>query len=350
MTRIKKVQKALTEWGVDALVVTDPIDLFYLTGVEMSLGTMVITKQSATLVVDNRYFEKCQKLAACNTVQLKPGQVASLLEKQKKVGFSQESMSYGQATLLKSEIKATLVPLEYPMQRIRAIKDATEVKQIKKAIELCYQGFEFVKSRLYIGVSEELIAKQLQLFWLALGGDALSFDSIIAFGKNASMPHYRAGSTTLKPRDIVLVDIGVVVDGYASDMTRCFFFGKPDPRLEKIYDIVLEAQVKSIKAVKPNLACSKLYEVSKKVIDKAGFGDRYLHGLGHGIGLETHEYPILRPTNQNLLEPGMCITIEPGIYLPNIGGVRIEDMVLVTKDGHQNLTSDYPKDRLIISP
>ncbi|MBS0635654.1 MAG: aminopeptidase P family protein [Verrucomicrobia bacterium] len=349
--RIKKVQKAISEWGVDAFIVTDPVDLFYLTDVQMSLGTIVITKQKATLVVDNRYLEKCQQEASCPAVQLKPGVVASLLSKSKRIGFSQESTSYSQFSSLAAEVEGELVPLEYPMQKIRAVKEASEVRQIKRAIELCYQGFEFVKSRLTPGVTEELIAKQLQLFWLALGGEALSFDSIIAFGKNASMPHYRAASTALKPGDIVLVDIGVVVDGYASDMTRCFFFGKPDKRLEKIYDIVLDAQVKSIKAVKPAISCAKLYEVSKKVIDKAGYGDKYLHGLGHGIGLETHEYPTLRPTaTKSMLEPGMCITVEPGIYLPNLGGVRIEDMILVTKDGHENLTSGYPKEKLIISP
>jgi Xaa-Pro aminopeptidase len=183
-----------------------------------------------------------------------------------------------------------------------------------------------------------------------MGADRMSFDPIIAFGKNSSMPHYRSGQTKLKPKDIVLVDIGVVFNGYASDMTRTFFFGKPDPRLEKIYDIVLSAQTKSMKAIKPGISCAKAYEVSKKTIDDAGYGDKYLHGLGHGIGLECHEYPRLNAAaKESLFEPGMCVTVEPGIYLPNIGGVRIEDMVLVTKDGHRNLTSLYPKTKEIIA-
>lgn len=347
--RLKKVQKALANWGVDAFVVTDPVDLYYLSGIKLSLGTIVISKKKATLIVDSRYFEKCQKEACLPVFLTAPGVVANELSGYKKIGFSSESLTYSAFTKLQQEVSGTLVPLEYPMQQIRAIKEPGEVALLEKAIDLCYKGFDLVISCLQKGVTEESIAKKLEIFWLTEGGDGLSFDSIIAFGKNSSMPHYRSGSTVLKPKDIVLVDIGVVVNGYASDMTRTFFFGKPDPRLEKIYDIVLAAQEKSIKAVKPDVSCAKLYEVSKKAIEKAGFGDKYLHGLGHGIGLETHEYPALKTISKSIsLKPGMCITIEPGIYLPELGGVRIEDMVLVTKDGHRNLTSAYPKDKIIL--
>ncbi len=347
--RLKKVQKLLQEWGVDALYVTDPIDLYYLSGMQLSLGTIIITKNKATLIVDSRYFEKCQKEACLPALLPGAGVVAKELAKAKAVGFSQESLSYGAFCKLKEEVTGTLVPLEYPMQKVRAIKEPAEVKALEKAIDLCFLGFDFVKSQLRKGVTEESVARELQLFWLAKGADGLSFDSIIAFGKNSSMPHYRAAPCALKANSIVLVDIGVVVDGYASDMTRTFFFGKPDPRLEKIYDIVLETQEKSIKAIKPAVSCIKLYDISKKAIEKAGYGDKYLHGLGHGIGLETHEYPTLKSIAKGChLEPGMCVTVEPGIYLPDVGGVRIEDMILVTKDGHRNLTSSYSTAKTIL--
>lgn len=344
LKRIKNVQKMFSEWGVDAFIVTDPVDLFYLSGMKLSLGTMVVTKKTATLVVDSRYFEKCQKEAACDVALLSPTAVGSLLKSAKTIGFSQETVSYATFKKLEDDCTGRLVPLAFPMQKIRAIKDSDEVKALEKAIELCFEGIDFALSMLKVGVTEAFVAKELHLFWLKKGGEKLSFDSIIAFGKNSSMPHYRAANCKLKRNDIVLIDVGVVVDGYASDMTRTFFFGTPDKRLEEIYNVVLEAQEKSVKAVRPGLSAAKLYEVSKKVIDKAGFGDNYLHGLGHGIGLETHEFPTLRATSKDvLLAPGMCITIEPGIYLPNLGGVRIEDMVLVTKDGHKNLTEAYPK-------
>lgn len=350
--RLKKVQKALGEWGVDAFIVTDPIDLYYLTGIHLSVGAIALSKSSATLFVDNRYFERCQKEAPLPVCQSAPGALGACKElaKAKTIGFSQENLTYGTFLKLKDELKGTLVPLEYPMQQIRAVKEPSEVAAIEKAISLCFQGIDFVKERLHTGVSEQAVAKELQLFWLSHGGEALSFDSIIAFGKNSSMPHYRAGTTQLKPKDVVLVDIGVVVDGYASDMTRMFFYGKPDVRLEKIHDIVLDAQTKAIKAIKPGVTAAKLYDISKKTIDKAGYGERYLHGLGHGIGLETHEYPILRGTAKEcFLEPGMCVTVEPGIYLPDIGGIRIEDMVLITPDGHRNLTAGYPKTKTILA-
>lgn len=347
--RLNNVQKSLSDWGVDAFVVTDPVDLFYLTGTHLSLGTIVVTKDKCTLIVDSRYFEKCQKETCLPVVLTAPGIVGKQLEGYTTIGFSSESLTVAAYTRLQTEVQGTLVALEYPMQKIRAIKEPDEVAALSKAIKLCYKGFDFVISRLYTGVTEAEIAKDLEIFWLTEGGEALSFDSIIAFGKNSSMPHYRAGAVALKPNDIVLVDIGIVVDGYASDMTRTFFYGKPDPRLEEIYDIVLETQEKSIKAVSPGISCADLYAVSKESIDQAGFGDKYLHGLGHGIGLETHEYPTLKSIAKSvMLEPGMCITIEPGIYLPELGGVRIEDMVLVTKDGHINLTSDYPKTKCIL--
>ncbi len=342
LKRVKRVQKALSDWGVDALLITDPIDLYYLTGIHVTVGTVVITKKEAALFVDNRYSERCEKESPIKV--LAPSALTDYLAKAKSIGFSQDTLTYGAYLKLAGELPSKLVPLDSPMQKIRAIKEPKEVAAQEAAIQLCFRGFDFVKTRLYTGVSEEEVAKDLQLFWLANGGEALSFDSIIAFGKNSSMPHYRAGSDRLSPNDIVLVDIGVVVNGYASDMTRVFFYGKPHKKLEAIYNIVLEAQTKSIKAVKPGRTAAELYGVSKKIIDKAGYGKNYLHGLGHGIGLETHEQPYLRAANTSChLEPGMCITIEPGIYLPNVGGVRIEDMVLVTKDGHRNLTAGYPK-------
>lgn len=349
INRMKKVQTTLSKWGVDAFVVTDPIDLYYLSGIKLSLGTIVVSKNKTALIVDSRYFEKCQKEASLPVLLAGPGVVGKELSGYSSVGFASENLTYSAYLKLQAEVSGTLVALEYPMQQIRAIKEASEVAALEKAISLCYKGFDFVISRLHEGVTEESVAKDLQIYWLTHGADGLSFDSIIAFGKNSSMPHYRAGSTTLKAHDIVLVDIGVVVDGYASDMTRTFFFGKPDARLEEIYDIVLAAQEQSIESVRPEISCAELYEVSKKAIEKAGYGDKYLHGLGHGIGLETHEYPALKSVSQSIsLQPGMCVTIEPGIYLPELGGVRIEDMVLVTAEGHRNLTSGYPKCKLII--
>lgn len=351
--RIQKVRKSLKGWKVDALLVTNPVDLHYLTGLELSAGTCVISKEAACLIVDGRYFEKCKKETSFKVERQAPLALSKTLSNRgfkacKRVGFAEDSTSYASYIRLKEAVIGELVPLSRPVEHIRAVKEGDELRAIERAARLVESGFEFLASRLRIGVTEKMLARELEIFWLQMGADKLAFESIIAFGKNSSMPHYRASNVALKPNDAVLVDIGAFVDGYAADMTRMFFFGKPDTRLAKIYDIVQEAQKKAIKGTKPGITASSLYNISKKVIDKAGHLEHYLHGLGHGIGLEVHEYPILKPENQNsLLLPGMCLTIEPGIYLPGVGGVRIEDMVVVTKEGHRELTG-CPKARVIL--
>lgn len=348
MNRVVKTQKMLAKWGVDALIVTNPLDLLYLSGIEMSAGMAYIGKNEAYLLVDGRYLEKCQKQRFLKVVKQAPGLLAKLVTKKMRLGFDQLHTSYAVYCKIKDEVTCQIVPLNSPVEQIRAIKEADEIKALQKSAHLLTLGFDFLTTRLRQGVSEKTLAKELELFWLTHGADRLAFDPIIAFGKNSSMPHYRAGSDLLRPNEAVLVDIGVMLDGYASDMTRMLFFGKPDPRMAKIYDIVLAAQTKAIKQVKPKANCAKLYETAFKVIDKAGFGPAFMHGLGHGIGVDVHEYPTLRATaKEDELEVGMCVTIEPGIYLPNIGGVRIEDMVLVTKDGHEVLTN-CPKTMMIL--
>jgi len=348
MNRLNKVQKSLVKWGVDALVVTSPVDLFYLSGIEMTSGMALITKKQGYLLVDGRYLEKCQKQKMLKVIKQAPKALQKLLTKKMSLGFDQVNMSYLSYSKLQEEVPCELVPLSSPIEQIRAIKEPEEIKALERSIRMLTMGFDFISTRLRNGVSEKVLAKELELFWLNAGADKLAFDPIIAFGKNSSMPHYRAGCVLLKPNDAVLVDIGVVVDGYASDMTRMLFYGKPDPHLAEIYDIVLAAQEKAIKNVKPKVIGANLYNTAYKVIDSAGYGKAFMHGLGHGIGLDVHEFPILRATARDVhLEPGMCVTIEPGIYLPNIGGVRIEDMVLVTKTGHKVLTT-CPKAKVIL--
>lgn len=349
-TRVKKVQKSLTKWGVDAIIVQSPVDLFYLTGIELSAGSMVIGKQHETLIVDGRYFEKCQKETPFKVVKMAPDALgkSKALAGAKRVGFGQESTSFANYLKLKKELSQELINLSRPIEQIRAIKDPSEIVLIEKAVHMMSRGFDFLCTRLRRGVFEKTLAKELEMFWLTSGADKLAFEPIIAFGKNSSMPHYRAGGSPLKPNDAILVDIGCVVDGYAADMTRMLFYGKADPRLEKIYEVVRQAQMKAIKAIKPGVKAAKLYDIAKKVIDQAGFGDSFLHGLGHGIGLEVHEYPKINAEAKDyILEAGMCVTIEPGIYLPNIGGVRIEDMLLVTADGYRELTG-CPKAEVIL--
>jgi Xaa-Pro aminopeptidase len=347
MKRIKKVQKSLHEYGVDALLVQNSVDLLYLTGMELSAGTLVIAKDDVHLVVDGRYFETCKKMLSYTVSLLAPGVLAKLMSGYKKVGFDADQTSYGAAEKLSTDLKKELTAIGKPIEQIRAIKEAGEIKALQRAADLCVEGFSFVCSCLKTGITEKTVAKQLELFWIERGADRLSFEPIIAFGSNSSMPHYRAKEVALKPGDVVLIDIGVVLDGYASDLTRTVFYGKPKAKIKEIYRIVQKAQSKAVDGCKAGLTSGDLYDFAGKVIEKAGYKEAFIHSLGHGIGLDVHEYPTLRENGDILLTAGMVVTIEPGIYIPDVGGVRIEDMVLITKDGPKVLT-DCPKEELII--
>lgn len=341
MDRIKKIQKSLGKLTVDALLITSPLDLFYLIGLDISAGSLVICKTKAVLLVDGRYIEKCRKKSKIEVIGQAPGALSQVLEDCQRIGFSSDSTSYASFIKLREEInhQRELVPLVKPVEKIRVIKEPKEIELIKQSSELCLKGLEFLYTRLEKGVTEKALARELELFWISQGADRLAFEPIIAFGENGSMPHYRAGNVELKKGDAVLLDIGVVLNHYASDMTRMAFYGKPDPRITEIYEVVKKAQQAAVDACAPGVTSQDLYEIAMNVIQKAGFAEAFLHSLGHGIGLDVHEFPILkREPSPCVLEPGMVLTIEPGIYLPGIGGVRIEDMVLITEKGHEIFT------------
>lgn len=191
------------------------------------------------------------------------------------------------------------------------------------------------------GMSEIEAATRLEIFWKQKGAKGVSFDPIIAFGANSSMPHHRSGKTVLEQGMPILIDIGVHLDHYCSDMTRMVYLGEPAPEMAKIHDVAAKAQKAAIEMCRPGVRIGDLDLKAREIIDQAGFGPRFTHGLGHGVGLEIHEDPIVRnrpPHHDLLLEPGMVITIEPGIYFSGIGGVRIEDTLAITEDGHENFT------------
>jgi Xaa-Pro aminopeptidase len=238
-------------------------------------------------------------------------------------------------------LSVSLVPLDAPIQWLRMIKDEEEISLLKEAAHLGYRGYEFVASCLVEGISEAELALELEFFWKKQGAKRLAFDSIIAFGSNSSMPHYRAGFTPLTPNTSVLIDIGVNWKHYHSDMTRVVFYGTPDPRLQTIYAIVEEAKNRAMEICRPGTLIGDLDRAARNYISDQGYGTYFTHSLGHGLGLDVHELPTLRskgPLAEQPLQKGMVITIEPGIYLPGIGGVRLEDTLLITEQGYENLT------------
>jgi Xaa-Pro aminopeptidase len=350
--RVLKLLKILEEHGCDALIVEDPINLYYLTGLELSTGMLLAHEQGAHLIVDGRYYENAQKTSTFPVLRSDEMTLAQRLATApfsfiKTLAFDSENTSFKRFEELEQSLSCALIPLVNPVATLRLYKDPEELHLLHEAAALGCEGFKFVCSLLKEGITEIEIARELDIFWKRKGSKALAFEPIIAFGVNGSMPHYRAGSTILKQNMPVLIDIGVNIAHYHSDMTRVVFFGTPDPKIQEIYTIVQESQKLALALCKPGVLISDVDGAARDYITSKGYGEYFSHGLGHGIGLQIHEAPSIRnkPPFQSMpLATGMVITIEPGIYLPGVGGVRFEDTIAITPEGHENLTCEYLKD------
>jgi len=231
--------------------------------------------------------------------------------------------------------------------KLRMIKDDEEINYMKFSSEINDKTMGKVINVIPEMLSERLLAKAVKNIFEREGADNVSFEPIVAYGANSSNPHHVPDSTNIKDGDAVVLDIGCIKNHYCSDMTRTVFFGNPINTFKKIYEIVLEANLKAIDSVKPGVKACEVDKVAREVITKHGYGDYFIHRTGHGVGIEIHEMPYISSNSDVVLEPGMIISVEPGIYLPNIGGVRIEDLVLVTKKGCKIL-NHYPKDFTIV--
>ncbi len=256
LKRLQKVRGLLNERGCDALIIEDPVHLLYLTGLELSAGKLYICQQAATLVVDGRYFEKCQTQTLYTVVLLENFSFKEWVNVHaiQTLAFDSHQTSYqNYLTLLAAcnECNLSLIPLPSPLQEMRLIKDADEIELLRRAARLANEGCQMVIASLHEGVKEEELAFELEFFWKKRGAKKLSFDPIIAFGTNSSMPHYRAGAAMLKEGMHVLIDIGVVDHHYHSDMTRVVYFGKPDPQIQTIYAIVEEAKSQAMELCRP---------------------------------------------------------------------------------------------------
>lgn len=344
--RLNRLRLLLPSLPCDCLLIEHPVDLFYLTGLEISTGKLLISIENAVLMVDARYYEICSRQTLCPVLLLQENSLKDwIVEKgHQRLGFNTQQTTY-QNFLSLEKLSKTLeenghflkiIPLESTIQQLRIIKDAEERLALRNAAALGKKGFTYVKSLLQEGITETEIALELEFFWRKQGASGIAFESIIAFGPNGSMPHYRAGTTPLESNTSVLVDIGVTLNHYHSDMTRVIYFGTPSPIIQTLYSIVEEAQAKAIALCKPGTFVRELDQAARTWIAAKGYGAAFTHSLGHGIGLEVHESPIIRstgPYQEMSLQEGMVITIEPGIYLPGVGGIRLEEMVLITSDG-----------------
>jgi Xaa-Pro aminopeptidase len=364
--RQENVKQVLKSRSLDAFIIDDQTNLYYLTGLEMSAGRLLITTKNSALFVDNRYYEACQNQSSAEVFLTDKEPFSAVMLKPeynfiKTLGFDSENTSYKAFTDLenltvklkeqssgRSNIK--LIALENPVKTLRMIKEPKEIELLKKAAILGSNGFDYVCSLLKTGVKEIEVSQKLEIFWKERGAKGPAFEPIIAFGKNSSMPHYRSGSAELKRGDVVLVDIGVNVDHYQSDMTRMVFFGQPLEQISVIHPIVQRAQQVALEICKPGTLIKDIDAKAREFIESQGYGENFTHGIGHGVGLDIHELPNMRfqsALSGLELKPGMVLTVEPGIYLPKIGGVRIEDTIVITDTGYESLTN-RPTDPVIL--
>ena len=356
--RLQCLQKKLAEASLDACFIDSPLDLLYFTGLKLSAGYLIVLRKSASLFVDGRYIQIAKEKAPMPAVLEGSGKLDNYLKKErvKKMAFDSRHLSYDQFILLKQRGKVIglqLMPDAHFFQTLRVIKDEEEMDKMRKSAKLAYKGFLFIRGLLRVGITEREVARKFEIFCLENGADKLSFEPIIAFGANSAMPHYRSQQARLKAGDLVLIDIGVVLDQYHSDMTRVVFFQRQDPFFKRVYDVVFNAQQAALAACRPGVHVEELDLAARRVMRKAQLEPHFLHSLGHGIGLETHEFPRLSSRGkggQIPLKPGMVITVEPGLYFQGKGGIRYEDTVVVTESGYENFYPEMGKSQLIVKP
>ncbi len=339
--RVSNLRKEIKE--VDGFIVTNLPNIYYLVGFTGSSGVLVITQKEAVFFTDFRYKEQCaREIKDADVVIIKKSLIRdvlrhSVVKSLKKIGF-EESIKYSSYSTLKKGLKGKkFLPLKNEVGKLRKIKEPGEIKTIKEAAKLSLSSFEDIKSLVKPGVREEDIAVELEYRMKKNGAQDTSFETIVASGPNAALPHARAGNRKLKDGDTVVLDFGVMFNHYASDTTRTIILGE-NPKANEIYKIAEEAQLAAIRKVKIGVPLKELDRIARDIISDAGYGEYFGHSLGHGVGLEVHEGPSVSGKSEDTVETGMVFTVEPGIYLPNSCGVRIEDMVVVKDKGIEIIT------------
>ena len=327
---------------ITALLVVQPVDIRYLTGfVGDDSWLLVPARGKPVILSDARFEEEIERTAVGARKVIRKGPLSEALAKlvQKagieKLGLQADHITLAMRRAVVKQLRASAVrEVHDGLVMQRAVKDAHELRCIRRAVDVAQQAFETTLNWLRPGQTEGQLAAFLDHTMRDLGATGPSFTTIVAADSNSSLPHALPGSRKLKRGGFVLIDFGAFVDGYCSDLTRVVpVTGKLPKRIQAIYDIALEAQLAAIDAIRPGAQLKAVDQVARSIIEKAGYGKQFGHGLGHGIGLEIHEQPSLSWRSKGVLEAGQVVTVEPGIYLPGIGGVRIEDDVLVTGTG-----------------
>jgi len=353
--RLAQVRAKFDEWKVDGLMVDDGVNRRWLSGFTGSAGQLVITREQAILATDSRYWEQASDESpdfALFKLRRRKEDAIKLLESAgvSRIGIDSEQITLADALDLKQMKEITWVGMKSPIAPLRAVKTAVELDAIRAAAAITDKAMAKVNEWARPGVSEKQLAWMLEREMRELGADGMAFDIIVAAGKNSARPHHSPSDYVMQAGDALTVDMGAKLDGYHSDMTRAFFLGaEPTDKFWEIYNLTLAAHTAVFEQTQANMNCYAIDAIARDVIVEAGYGDNFGHGLGHGVGLEIHEAPGLGHSDRAKGETavvGMTVTVEPGIYLPEWGGIRIEDLGVLTENGIE-LISHCPKTPII---
>ncbi|MFB0527775.1 MAG: M24 family metallopeptidase [bacterium] len=359
--RLGRLKDILKQKRIGGFLITNPSNLFYLGGFRAEGSLALVTQREARIFVPELLYEQAKEIVSNfevisfrNKLLQKIGKFLTG-EKIRRLGFEAGGVSIKRYKEMENAFRRVkLVPLDGLVERMRIVKTEDEVSLIRKSAQICVAAFRFIRKRIRIGMRERIIACQLEYFMKKRGAEKPSFEIIVASGENTAYPHYRTGERKIRSGDCLLIDMGCVYKGYCSDLTRPLFSDimidnhrgslratlpfEFKGKYKKIYQAVRQAQRAAIERIRPGVKCSSIDSAARKVIARAGLGDYFVHRTGHGIGLDVHELPWVEENSKQVLRAGMVLTVEPGVYIPGFGGIRIEDMVLVTKRGYEVLT------------
>jgi Xaa-Pro aminopeptidase len=356
--RLQKVKQLLTDKPFDTFMVSEPWNRAYLSGfwaedmqLTESSGFLFISEKAQVLATDFRYQEQAEKEAPDFHIVIYKENLASLLPEifaslsTRNLGFEDHHLTHGRFAKIKESLqewrpKGGLLPAGELVEGLRIIKEAEEIGAIRKSLALTESVFETIAAEAAVGKTEKQLAWRIELLMREAGAEAVSFPPIVASGPLAARPHAVASDRQPQKSETIIIDLGARLEHYCSDMTRTLIFGKADAKARRIYTTVREAQLRAVAAVRSGMSSFEVDRLARDYITSAGYGDQFGHGLGHGVGLAVHEKPGFGKSNSMILEENMVVTIEPGIYLPGWGGVRLENMVRVTADGCEVLNKN----------
>ncbi|WP_020616804.1 M24 family metallopeptidase [Paenibacillus daejeonensis] len=352
--RVHRLREKLAERGLKAMLISNPVNRRYLSGFTGSSGYVLVTEQESWLLTDFRYMAQApQQAPRFQVVDHGTSPIDAIGELLSaaghgRLGFEQEFVVFSDYTAWSESLSGTeLVPVSGVVEELRVIKDEQEIAVMQEAAELADATFAHIVGLLKPGMVESDIALEMEVFMRSRGATSSSFDTIVASGERSALPHGVASSRVIGNNEFVKLDFGAYYHGYCSDLTRTVVVGQPTDKHKEIYSIVLEAQMHALDHIRPGMTGVEADALTRDIITRYGYGDHFGHGTGHGLGMEIHEAPRLSRLSQTVLTPGMTVTVEPGIYLPGFGGVRIEDDIVITDNGIKILTSS-PKELMIL--